>query len=79
MAFLPNTPIDKAGEIAEELRRKVERHHYEKDGGRFRLTISIGIAVLQEDDTAETLFKRADDALYISKKSGRNRVSVMET
>ena len=78
MAFLPNTPVDKAREIAEEIRRNVEQHNYEKDNARFSLTISIGLALLKENDTPETLFKRADDALYISKKSGRNRVSVIE-
>ena len=78
MAFLPNTPVDKAREIAEEIRRNVEQHNYEKDNARFSLTISIGLAMLKENDTPETLFKRADDALYISKKSGRNRVSVIE-
>lgn len=78
MAFLPNTPVDKAREIAEEIRRKVEQHNYEKSNARFTLTISIGLAMLKENDTPETLFKRADDALYISKKSGRNRVSVIE-
>jgi diguanylate cyclase (GGDEF)-like protein len=78
MVFLPNTPVDKAREIAEEIRRNVEQHNYEKDNARFSLTISIGLALLKENDTPETLFKRADDALYISKKSGRNRVSVIE-
>lgn len=78
MAFLPNTPVDKAKEIAEEIRRNVEQHNYEKDNTRFSLTISIGLAMLKENDTPETFFKRADDALYISKKSGRNRVSVIE-
>lgn len=78
MAFLPNTPVDKAREIAEEIRRNVEQHNYEKDNTTFSLTISIGLAMLKENDTPETFFKRADDALYISKKSGRNRVSVIE-
>ena len=78
MAFLPNTPVDKAKEIAEEIRRNVEQHNYEKDNTRFSLTISIGLAMLKENDTPETFFKRADDALYISKKSGRNRVSIIE-
>ena len=68
MAFLPNTPVDKAREIAEEIRRNVERHNYEKDDAKFTLTISIGLAGLKENDTPETLIKRADEALYLSKK-----------
>jgi len=79
MAFLPNTAVEQAVEIAEEIRHNVEQYNYQKDHARFSMTISIGLAQLRENDTAETLFKRADDALYISKKSGRNRVSVIET
>jgi two-component system cell cycle response regulator len=39
------------------------------------VTISIGIAALQEaSDTAATVLKRADQALYRAKRDGRNRV-----
>jgi diguanylate cyclase (GGDEF)-like protein len=79
MAFLPNMPVKKATEIAEEIRQNVEQYNYEKDNVEFSMTISIGLAELQEDDTPETLLRRADDALYLSKKSGRNKVSVVET
>jgi len=79
MAFLPNMPVKKAREIAEEIRQNVEHHNYEKDNVEFSLTISIGLAELKKDDTPETLLRRADDALYLSKKSGRNKVSVVET
>jgi two-component system cell cycle response regulator len=38
--------------------------------------VSIGIASLSsQDETYETLLRRADDAVYRSKRSGRNRVS----
>lgn len=79
MAFLPNTPVNMVMEIAEEIRHNVEQHNYEKDDVEFSLTISIGLAELKENDTPETLLRRADDALYLSKKSGRNKVSVIET
>jgi diguanylate cyclase (GGDEF)-like protein len=79
MAFLPNTPLDMAREIAENIRKGVEQHSYEKDDAKFTLTISIGLAGLIENDTAETLLKRADDALYQSKESGKNAVSTLET
>ena len=42
------------------------------------ITASIGIAVRRESDTAESLFKRSDEALYLSKRLGRNRVSALE-
>jgi len=41
------------------------------------ITISLGITQLQKDDTYDTLFKRVDSALYKSKQSGKNRVTVV--
>jgi diguanylate cyclase len=39
-----------------------------------RITISIGVALLRPDDTAQSLIERADACLYGAKRSGRNRV-----
>ena len=41
------------------------------------ITISLGITQLRKDDTYDTLFKRVDSALYKSKQSGKNRVTVI--
>ena len=42
---------------------------------RVEVTASVGIAMLERaDDTPETIFKRADNALYSAKREGRNRV-----
>jgi len=38
------------------------------------LTISLGVAELKNDDTIDTIYKRADLALYKSKQNGRNKV-----
>jgi diguanylate cyclase (GGDEF)-like protein len=37
-----------------------------------RVTISVGVAEHSRDESAETLLKRADQALYVAKNSGRN-------
>jgi diguanylate cyclase (GGDEF)-like protein/PAS domain S-box-containing protein len=43
----------------------------------FSLSVSVGVAVFPEHgDTSQSLFDAADEALYVSKKAGRNRVSV---
>jgi len=42
-----------------------------------RVTVSLGVAVLDANDTPETLIKRADDALYRAKREGRNRTVLL--
>jgi two-component system cell cycle response regulator len=73
---MPNTGLEPAYFIAERLRTSVEQAPF--DGGAagpISVTASVGIAVLEfMDDTADTIFKRADNALYAAKTEGRNRV-----
>lgn len=60
-----------AGNILESLRENALPHPSEWQRGP--LTLSIGVAVANERDTAETLYKRADTALYRAKAGGKNR------
>ncbi|MFH1152550.1 MAG: GGDEF domain-containing protein [Pseudomonadota bacterium] len=78
MAFLPNTPVDKAMQVAEGIRHDVEHHPYEKDNIRFSITISIGLAGLKNNETPEMILKRADAALYMAKKKGRNTICIAD-
>jgi diguanylate cyclase len=74
---LPNTPLQAAVTVADHIRRAVmtkelvKRSTGEKLG---RVTISIGAAALNPNDTAMTLIERADQCLYAAKRTGRNRV-----
>lgn len=75
MIFLPTFTLDAAVQLAETLRRQVETHCFELEGIRVHPTLSIGISVLKKNDSMDSLFKRADEALYMSKRTGRNKVS----
>jgi len=44
--------------------------------GNIRLTVSIGVAASGRNDAPEELLRRCDEALYLSKKGGRNLVTV---
>lgn len=71
VVLLPMTDSDNAALAAERLRALVQEHSFPR---RKRLTISIGIASYPADaDCADDLLKKADAALYMAKKLGRNR------
>ena len=73
--FLPNTTSENAKIIAERLRSSVEKMQIALSSGEvISVTVSVGFTERQQGDTVETIIKRADDALYHAKESGRNRV-----
>jgi two-component system cell cycle response regulator len=78
MSFIPNASLVMARCIGEEIRESVEIHSFVKDSITLKPTICIGISALKPGDTLETLLKRADEALYQSKRKGRNLVSVAD-
>lgn len=66
---------DQAGAqvLAERVVKALTGQHFEFDGRRFALTISLGVALLPEHaDDAETLVAHADAAMYQAKRSGKN-------
>jgi diguanylate cyclase (GGDEF)-like protein len=69
--ILPNVTVDIAKKIINNLRIKIENHYFEDVE---KITCSFGITSYEDGDTIESMLKRADEALYIAKDSGRNRV-----
>ena len=73
---LPEATREGAVGVAEKFRAAVEGHRFTFDGAVIPVTISLGVAELGADmKTPQQLMKAADDKLYESKRSGRNRVS----
>ncbi len=62
--------------LARRFRILVANSHLRGDGEIIHVTISVGATLVREDDTMETLISRADELMYQSKKSGRNRVTM---
>ena len=72
--LLPETDLPGALVLAERFRRVVEAQTTLCQEHNIKVTISLGVAEFTGEDTAESLLKRADEALYEAKHSGRNRV-----
>jgi two-component system, cell cycle response regulator len=76
VVVMPETDLTVATMVAERLRRRIATEPFPvQDGARtIEVTISVGISALGRNDTAATILKRADAALYRAKRDGRNRV-----
>lgn len=80
VALLPNASAELALVAAERLRSEFAEESSEsmKETMPFAITVSIGIAELEQDDNIESLLHRADTALYSAKEKGRNRCEFAE-
>ena len=73
----PSTDLEDAGNHAEVLRHALEFGNVEFEGTPLRVTASFGVATLSpESDSAASLIRQADTALYATKRAGRNRVCI---
>jgi diguanylate cyclase (GGDEF)-like protein len=76
-ALLPGTPLDAALAVAERIRASTADAGFKDENGvDVPLSVSIGVTELPADDPRPlAVLNRADKALYLTKKSGRNRVA----
>jgi len=76
VVVMPDTPGDRAIQIAERLRRKVELDPFIVSGhDPLAVTISVGVTSSElGDEIGADMLRRADEAMYRAKNSGRNRV-----
>lgn len=67
----PNTTINEVKVLAERLRQKIEENNFSIVE---KVTVSIGVTQYYDDESVDEMIKRADQALYQAKESGRNKV-----
>ena len=70
MVIAPNTNADGAVELAEKIRTAVAKHRFSEEN--LHLTISVGVAQLNQQDTLVSIVRRADEGLYQAKHDGRD-------
>jgi len=75
VVLLPGADNEMAGVVAERVMLTVRDHAFRTPRGRLKVTVSIGIACEQVTDAhvGSALRARADEALYVAKRLGRNR------
>lgn len=77
--MLNDTDKDEAVQVAERIRKTIEENDFFYEEQHMKVTISIGVSVFSVDNnpvsTPQALVKQADQALYMSKRNGRNRVT----
>lgn len=74
---LPEAGAEEAVATAERIRRQVENMAVVHEGTAIHCTVSVGVALLGQQDVAfDSVLRRADRALYAAKANGRNRVEM---
>ncbi len=76
MVLLSGTDREAAALVGERLRQAVLELQCLSQGRLIPLSISLGCASLLSGETADSLLRRADDALYAAKRQGRNRLTM---
>lgn len=76
--ILTETGQSEAVKVTERLQRELTRRFFLHNNERLLITFSAGVAEFREGDTDESLFQRADKAMYQAKVQGKNRVLAAE-
>jgi len=75
--FLPETNVKEAHQMAERLRKSIAENLLPVGSYNISVTASFGIAERTvDDDTIEQLIAKADKALFVAKRAGKNRVEI---
>jgi diguanylate cyclase len=74
VVLLPNTPMDDAVSAMVRVQRELTRRFFLHNNDKVLITFSCGIAELKDEETPYDALKRADEAMYLAKRAGKNRV-----
>lgn len=72
--LLPDTPMDKGIEAMTRLQRELTKKFFLSGAEKVLITFSAGVAQLAPDETGSDAIRRADKAMYLAKRAGKNRV-----
>jgi diguanylate cyclase len=74
VVLLPDTPMDKGIEAMTRLQRELTKKFFLAGAEKILITFSAGVAQLASDEKGMDAIRRADQAMYLAKRAGKNRV-----
>lgn len=74
VVLMPDTPLESGIEAMTRLQRELTKQFFLAGSERVLITFSAGVAQLEPDEDRESALKRADKAMYMAKRAGKNRV-----
>ena len=76
LILLPETTVEAAAQTMTRLQRELTKHYFMHENNKVLITFSAGVALRLPNEEQAALVKRADQAMYEAKKTGKNRVVV---
>ncbi len=76
VVLMRDTDLGGAHLLAERIRQYIAENSFDCSGATLKITASIGVSELKQNDEPTDMFSRADKALYRAKKNGRNQVCI---
>ena len=76
LILLPETTVESAAQTMTRLQRELTKHFFLHDNEKLLITFSAGVALRRPGEDQASLVKRADQAMYQAKHTGKNRVVV---
>lgn len=74
IVLLPETPLDDATIVLTRLQRELTKRFFMHDNEKVLITFSAGVTEMLPEDSQNSVIKRADEAMYKAKQTGKNRV-----
>jgi diguanylate cyclase len=75
VAMIRVNQMEEAEKLAWRILANMQESSFIKSNPNYKITLSVGIAFVNEEDTIESLLEKADFAMYKAKEGGRNQVS----